>query len=226
MATPYVTIIRNAVTSTQDLATEMLSVHGQPVLVVAAAQTAGRGRGGNEWWQATRAVASSLALPGGHLEVTETFSLAVGLAVRSAIADTTGILVDLKWPNDLLLGDTKVGGILVERDQARTVVGCGLNLFWPNAPVGAGALLAADPGERLGRSISERWATEVLERAGRWDRDEYIDACSTIGAQVTWQPSGSGTVVTVDERGGLVVTTESGQTVLRSGDVSTVRTVR
>lgn len=225
MATPYVTVVRNAVTSTQDLAAEMLDTSWQPVLVVAAEQTTGRGRGGNDWWQATRAVAASLAIPERRLEIDETFSLAAGLTVRSAVFDIVGVVVDLKWPNDLLRGDGKVGGILVERKSAKTVVGCGLNLFWPDAPAGAGALLDEDPGAEVGRAISERWAVTLLASGGRWDRGRYLDACSTVGAEVTWQPSGRGTVVTIDESGGLVVATEEGTTVLRSGEVSTVRRV-
>ena len=223
MATPYVTVVRNAVTSTQDIAAEMLQTSSVPVLVIAANQSAGRGRIGNEWWQATHAVAASLAIPNDLFAIDDTFSLAVGQAVRSSIAEVLSVVVDLKWPNDLMLAGQKVGGVLVERNGERSVVGCGLNLYWPDAPEGAGSIVDVDPGETAGRAISEGWAAAVLESKGRWNRDDYLQACSTIGAEVTWQPSGYGTVVTVDELGGLVVATESGEVILRSGEVSTIR---
>ena len=82
MATPYVTIIADEVRSTQDVAAAELQDSDHAVLIVASRQTAGRGRSGNEWWQAPRAVAASLAFLPGALAVDETFSLAVGLAVR------------------------------------------------------------------------------------------------------------------------------------------------
>lgn len=225
MATPYATIVRNVVGSTQDLAVAELRRSDRPVLVVAAEQTSGRGRGGNEWWQASRAVAASLAFPPGTIRVAETFSLSVGLAVRAAIRQVVAVDVDLKWPNDLESSGCKVGGILVERSEERVVVGCGLNLYWPEAPPGVGALLATDPGVAAGREISELWAAAVLDDGGSWDRSAYLEACSTIGAEITWVPDGRGTAVTVDDRGGLVVETESGTVSLRSGEISAVRRV-
>ncbi len=223
MATPYVTIIRDVATSTQDLAAAEFDRKGGPALVVAAEQTQGRGRTGNEWWQATRAVAASLAFAAGAPHVDETFPLSVGLAVRSAIQAATAVTVDLKWPNDIELHALKVGGILVERSEGRVVVGVGLNLFWPDAPGDAAGILAEDPGPELGRTISESWASSVLEPGFGWDRNAYVAACTTVGRSVTWDPDGSGTVLTIDESGGLVVDTGRGEVTLRSGEVRTIR---
>jgi BirA family biotin operon repressor/biotin-[acetyl-CoA-carboxylase] ligase len=66
-------------------------------------------------------------------------SLATGLAAKSAIAEVTGVEVDIRWPNDLLIGSKKCGGILVEtaitpeqENSAATlryaVIGIGINL--------------------------------------------------------------------------------------------------
>ncbi len=223
MATPYVTIVRDVVSSTQDLAASELISSPVPILVVAHEQTRGRGRLGNDWWQAPRAVAASLALPAHWFSVRDTFTLAVGLAVRDAIGVVCDVVIDLKWPNDLEMGGRKVGGILVERDEDRVVVGCGLNLFWPDAPESAGGLLSNDPGADLGVTISQAWASRVLAGEGRWDRRAYLDACSTVGAMVTWEPDGRGWATDVDENGALVVGTGSGELRLRSGEVHTVR---
>ncbi len=223
MATPYVTILRNVVGSTQDLAADEFRHSSRPVLVVAARQTAGRGRSGNEWWDASRAVAASLAFSAALFPIEETFPLAVGQAVRAALSSAIAVDVDLKWPNDLELAGCKVGGILVERSEERVVVGCGLNLYWPEAVAGTAGLLPADPGPHAGKEISELWANAVLAAAGAWDRSTYLEACSTLGAEITWEPAGRGTVMTVDDRGGLVVDTDNGTVVLRSGEVRTIR---
>jgi BirA family biotin operon repressor/biotin-[acetyl-CoA-carboxylase] ligase len=223
MATPYVTIVRNVVGSTQDLAVSELARSVVPVLVVAHEQTTGRGRSDNEWWQATRGIAASLAFGTERFDTNESFPLSVGLAVRAAVAEVLAVGVQLKWPNDLEVDGRKVGGILVERTDHHVVVGCGLNLYWPEAPGPAGGLLDTDPGPDRGVVLSHVWAGRVLETEGGWDHAGYLEACSTIGAEVTWRPDGRGTAVTIDDRGGLVVNTESGRVTLRSGEVHTVR---
>ncbi|MDJ0925418.1 MAG: biotin--[acetyl-CoA-carboxylase] ligase [Acidimicrobiia bacterium] len=230
MATPYVTIVADEVTSTQDVAARELENSTQPVLIVASRQSAGRGRSGSEWWQAPRAVAASLAFRNDAVPVPASFTLAVGLAVHEAIATEAGVAVMLKWPNDIELAvgaapGGKVGGVLVERDAARTVVGCGLNLWWPQPPSGAAGLVAEDPGEALGERISRRWAQLLLAMGGAWNRAAYREVCSTLGERVTWEPTGEGTAVDVDEDGGLIVATETGRVTLRSGEVATVRRV-
>jgi len=83
---------------------------------VADEQTAGRGRGGHSWHSTPGdgLYVSVLAKPGLPLRETLWISLATGLAVQSAIRPVTGVAVDIRWPNDLLLGGRKCGGILVE----------------------------------------------------------------------------------------------------------------
>ena len=224
MATPYVTIVRNVVASTQDLAASELSRSGRPVLVVAREQTSGRGRSGRVWHQAPQAVAASFAFPTEGVGVGDAFSLTVGLAVREAIKATTGVEVGLKWPNDIQVDGRKVGGILVEMDEQRVVVGCGLNLVWPDPPEGIGALLTSSPSPDLARILSEGWVERVLSAGDSWDREAYVQACTTIGTRVTWEPGGTGMAVGVDQDGGLVVDSPEGRRVLRSGEVRAVRT--
>ncbi|MCP3995507.1 MAG: hypothetical protein GY722_10640, partial [bacterium] len=129
------------------------------------------------------------------------------------------------WPNDLEVEGAKVGGILVERNEQRVVVGCGLNLFWPDAPATGGALADADPGPDVGGRIARAWVDQLLAAGGGWDRSEYLAACSTVGAEVTWKPDGRGSVETIDDRGGLVVATAHGRVTLRSGEVRRLRPV-
>ncbi len=225
MATPYVTIVRDVVGSTQDLAAAKLADVGRPVLVVAHEQTAGRGRTGNPWWQAERAVAASLAMPHGLLDIDGSFSLAVGLAVREAVGERLGSVVGLKWPNDIVRDGLKVGGILVEIDDGGVVVGCGLNLFWPDSPERVGALCEEDPGAELGLELSQGWVGRVLGPGFAWDGEAYRAACETLGSRIEWAPAGAGVAVGISDDGGLIVETEVGRVTLRSGEVRTIRSV-
>ncbi|HUG74431.1 MAG TPA: hypothetical protein VMM81_01995, partial [Acidimicrobiia bacterium] len=135
--------------------------------------------------------------------------------------------VRLKWPNDLVRGGSKVGGILVESDGDLVVIGMGVNLYWPSPMEGAAALFSEDPGNDESRSFAVRWALEAVTRLDRgpddWGRDEYQRSCTTLGTEITWDPDGSGRAIGVDDRGGLIVETREGTVVLDSGEVSHVR---
>ena len=83
---------------------------------VADEQTAGRGRAGHRWHSAAGEglYVSVLVRPPLPMRAALKLSLSTGLAVRAAIRESTGLAADLRWPNDLLLGGRKCGGILVE----------------------------------------------------------------------------------------------------------------
>jgi BirA family biotin operon repressor/biotin-[acetyl-CoA-carboxylase] ligase len=131
----------------------------------------------------------------------------------------------LKWPNDVLLDGAKVGGILVERNESTTVIGLGLNLWWPDPPDGAGALFGADPGESARNEIGALWGAELMELLDGegWPRDAYREVCATLGRQITWEPDGEGKARDVAEDGALLVETGSGSEKLYSGGVHHIR---
>jgi len=208
-------------TSTQDVAAA--SYAGTPVLVVAQRQTDARGRSGARWESAPRSLAMSLAFPlAWPRSMWPQVALAVGLTVAKAIEGTS-----LKWPNDVLLGAKKVGGILAEADDDHVVVGVGLNLWWPGAPTGYGSVYEGDPGPERAPALAAEIARELLSKvalgAGDWGLDEYRSLCVTIGTDITWEPSGVGRVVGVTDSGALLVETPSGMAELVSGEVRHVR---
>lgn len=211
--------------STQDEA--RLTYAGTPILVIAARQTAGRGRRGRAWETAPRALAASLAFaPAWPESAWPRLTLAAGLAACGALGG--GVL--LEWPNDLVRGGAKVGGLLTEASGAVVTVGLGANLYWPRPTVGgAGALYEQDPGPEAARDLATVWAADLLARVaagpGEWGVREYSAACTTLGRQVTWEPAGRGRAVAVREDGGLVVETPAGRRVLYAGEVHTVRPV-
>jgi BirA family biotin operon repressor/biotin-[acetyl-CoA-carboxylase] ligase len=105
---------------------------------VADEQTAGRGRGGHSWHSAAGngLYVSAIVRPEMGLAEALWLSLATGLAAQRTILESTGVQADIRWPNDLLIGTKKCGGILVETGThpgtpARlryAVIGIGINV--------------------------------------------------------------------------------------------------
>ena len=222
MATPLLIEHLCLVDSTQSEAVDRFA--GRPVLVSALGQHAGRGRSGADWQNADRSVAASLAFqPGWPMDFLARVTLVAWLAATDVLPDSVG----LKWPNDIMIGESKVGGILTEASDPVVVVGLGLNVYWASPLAGAGAVHASDPGEAHAHRIAERWALSLLDRvtAGPTglSRDEYIQRCVTIGRAIEWEPKGSCTAIGVDEDGALLVETDAGVQALSSGGVRHVR---
>jgi BirA family biotin operon repressor/biotin-[acetyl-CoA-carboxylase] ligase len=196
-------------------------------------QTAGRGRLDRRWEAppgSNLLVSIVVApIPSVPVEVTHRIGLAAVAAVRRFVDPDVGATVGLKWPNDVLLDDRKLAGILAQRVPGRdaVIVGMGLNVRW--APDGAATLapVVADgsitPAQLLAALLAELDALPA-DVAARY-RDELV----TIGRSVRVElPSGAdalhGRAVDVDDNGRLVVVDESGaRHELDVGDVVHVR---
>ena len=228
MATPYETLVLERTTSTQDEV--RLRADALPLLVVADRQTSGRGRSGAGWDTAPRALAASLGVrPSWPTSSWPLMTLMAGVAALRSLGDLACGMT-LKWPNDLMKGTHKLGGILTEASGGLVVVGWGANLYWPDPPDGRGAVFRTDPGPEAAKTVACRWADELLgmlsNEADDWPYDEYRRRCSTIGQEVTWVPDGKGKAVDVTRKGGLVIATSRGSVTLTSGAVSEVRHYR
>ena len=218
MATPYLQLRLEEVSSTQDVARAQFD--DLAVVVIASSQTGGRGRSGAVWKTAPRALAVSLAFRRREGD-RRPFSLMAGVAACRALGEDGC----LKWPNDILLGGRKVGGILVEEIEGVVVVGTGVNLWWPDSPEEIGALYEFDPGPNRHGEISALWAAEMMSLLDTdgWPLEEYRRLCSTLGREITWEPAGSGVAVEVSDDGELIVETQDGRHAIRSGAVRHVR---
>ena len=113
-------------------------------VVVADEQTAGQGRHGHSWHSPPGAgLYCSIVL-----EPTPLLTLALGLATAHVIPATC----DLRWPNDVMIGDRKVAGILVNLVQGRAIAGIGINLnqttFPPDLPATSIRLATGRPIDR------------------------------------------------------------------------------
>ena len=225
MDTRHETLILDRTTSTQDEVWKRIG--SRPLLVVARLQTRGRGRSGSRWSNASRSLAASIGLrPHWPTSSWPLLTLVAGVAALRALGDPARD-VTLKWPNDLMRGPLKVGGLLTEASGNTVVAGWGANLFWPDAPESTGALFDSDPGPEAGADIAVRWAEEFLRlsagESADWPSDEYRRRCSTLGRAVTWIPDGTGTAVDISQDGGLVVETDTGLRTLTSAAVTELR---
>ena len=125
--------------STNTTAVELLGplLDNAPALVLTSNQSAGRGRKGNPWWSSGGALTFSWVVDAAQLPVAverrSMVSLAAGLAVRDALLDMLpNCPFVLKWPNDVLIGNRKVCGILVEQhsvaQRQAVIIGIGVNV--------------------------------------------------------------------------------------------------
>ena len=143
-------------------------------VLIAEYQTAGRGRHGRTWTAPARSqIAFSLGVGAHGLPPTAWgwLPLLTGVAVADAVAATTGIEAGLKWPNDIQVGEGKLGGILAEMAGTLIVVGVGLNVTLT-------AQEAPDPRATsllmLGSTMTDRSAllggilAELTARIDRW----------------------------------------------------------
>lgn len=223
MATHYDIARLDEVASTQDVATEEALRRGRPMLVIADRQTAGRGRGDRTWIEPDHGLFSSYAYrsdwPSASVPL---LALCAAVAVRTAIAEVVGVSAACKWPNDLVIDERKVGGILPDASDGLITIGCGLNLAWEDPPEFATALLDAAPEPDLAPRLAIAWvdAFRRIVDAGpdAWPRDAYESACLTIGRRVRWD-GGEGVATGIGPDGHLVVEGAHGTVEVLSGAV-------
>ncbi len=236
-----VEVVDEAPSTNAELADRFRSGESEGLVLAAEHQTAGRGRLGREWVTPARSslTVSFLLVPDGvPAERWPWLPLLTGIAAAAAVRRVTGVEVSLKWPNDVLAGDHKLGGILLERVEhdgsAAAVVGIGINCAQTadELPVPEATSLAIVTGAPVDRSALLTALVEELEgrydawRAGSDLRAAYLELCTTPGQQVQVAVPGgevTGEAVDVDEAGRLVVRTEAGEERLGAGDVVHVR---
>lgn len=203
------------------------------------AQTGGRGRRGRTWAApAGRNLTLSVAVVGARYQpVMLLVPLAAGVAAAEGLARVAGVDVGLKWPNDLVVGDRKLGGVLCEAvlDGARfvgAVVGVGLNVnslpdefpaMVRDRVVSVAELRGADTAlGALAGAVRERIAATVTRLAGG-DREGVLADWSardaTAGRRIS-HDGATGIALGIDADGGLRMRMDDGtERVARSGEV-------
>lgn len=210
------------------------------LVLVTEHQTAGRGRLDRAWETPARSslTFSVLLRPDVPAADWTWLPLLTGYAVQAALADRLPDIA-LKWPNDVLVEDRKVAGILVERVETPSgpmaVVGTGINVdqTLDELPVALATSVVLETGEPVDRTEllgmvlgSLHGLQGLLGDLGAL-RSAYADVCSTLGRTVDVHlPSGEvrrGEALDVGAGGALVVSTADGTFTVAAGDVVHVR---
>lgn len=228
------------ISSTNDCA---LSLGSEGAVVIADAQTAGRGRRGHTWFSpAGSGLYVSVVLAPRRARVdadrsVKLLTLAAGVAIAEGIEAATGLRADLKWPNDLQFGGRKTGGILAEAcgsPAALVVVGYGINVArcaYPPAVGDRATSLEREAGRPIDRlqvlgetltGLAARYA-DLID--GRYDA--ILDAWrsrapAAVGARVSWTTTGgpmTGVTEGIDAEGALLVRTREGAERIVAGEL-------
>lgn len=210
------------------------------LVVVAEHQTSGRGRL-DRAWEVPRGSAltfSILLRPDLPPTSWTWIPLLTGYALHAALADRIPE-VTLKWPNDVMVGDHKIAGILVERVETdlgpAAVIGIGLNVNQTREelPTDTSTSLRVELEESFDRSdllvqvLGSFKALLPLVEQPDVLRAAYVDVCSTVGRVVDVHlPGGAtqrGEALDLDSSGALVLSTGDGTFAAHAGDVVHVR---
>ncbi len=226
----------------------------EALLVIAIEQRSGRGRHGKSWRSPPGGLYMSYVPPGELVperpsDISPLAALAVADAVDAVLVreGVRGAKATLKWPNDVVVGDGKVAGVLVQSSVAeggapRTVVGIGVNVNtvvhldegptggeWPAGP----ASLREVTGHPIGlQEVLVEVVARLVERLRKGldagDVGEFRDRCRTLGAPVAFTEGGRrvvGLAVDVSEDGcALLVRVDEGEVRrLTAGEVRHVR---
>jgi len=166
--------------STQPVAS-ILAEAGAPsgTAVVADQQTAGIGRQGHSWHSETGSglYVSLILYPPIEPATRPVLTLALGLATVEAIGRVAGVQCDLRWPNDVMLNDRKVAGILVQLTGNAAIAGIGINVnheTFPAEIAGLATSICISTGQRYDRADllialleSANGFSKMLEEAGK-----------------------------------------------------------
>lgn len=227
------------VPSTNDLAA-VLAERGarEGCVVVANGQSAGRGRQGRSWASPPGAglYVSIVLRPAKH--ALPLLTIAAGVGVADGIQIATGLVPDLKWPNDVFVSGRKTAGVLAEATSSAAgicvVVGFGINVS-PAAYPPEVAARATSLERELGRAVDRglllaECLCGLAERyqdltGGR--RDAVVEAwrgraASMRGRRVQWNEAGrarEGLADSIDDTGALVVRTNAGLARVTAGEV-------
>jgi BirA family biotin operon repressor/biotin-[acetyl-CoA-carboxylase] ligase len=204
-------------------------------------QSAGRGRGAHGWQSAAGQglYVSTLLRPEFAAARLPWLPLVAGLAAANAIEAVAGLNIDLRWPNDLLIGQRKAGGILVEAHSEGTsvtyaVVGIGINVHQQNFAPGLSTpatSLDVEAGRRISRQSLLVALLKSLEQEALALADGHApDSIRTrIAQHSTWitgrdvevhgPQTCTGITAGLDESGFLLVTTNTGTIRIQTGGI-------
>lgn len=210
---------------------------GAGTAVVADEQTAGLGRLGRRWHseKGSGLYFSVVLRPRFTIESFPALTLAVGLAVRRAIEEETQLTCDLRWPNDLLLGERKCAGILIQAEGDAIIAGVGINVNHVELPAELAAIatsLRAEAGRTFERETLlaaalraiDGWCAAIATEGIQPVLDAFAGASSFVtGRRVRAEAGSEGVTAGLDRQGFLLLRQNNGEVIkILAGGVRTV----
>jgi BirA family biotin operon repressor/biotin-[acetyl-CoA-carboxylase] ligase len=211
-----------------------------PFLVLAERQTAGRGRRGRKWVSpfAENVYYSLVLRIDGGMRQLEGLSLVVGLAVLQTLRELGIAAAGLKWPNDVLVGQKKIAGILLElvgdpADVCHVVLGVGINVNmqsadevdqqWTSMRLESGKLfdrnqLAARLGEMLQQYLARHQSGGFLAIQSEWEQNHLWQGRSV--SLIAGVNQIDGEVLGIDGQGALRLKVDGVEKVFSGGELS------
>ena len=203
------TFFFDSIYNTQEFALEELN--SEPILVISFHQEKGKGTSNRSWFNADQSLACSFAFNIGDNQLDETLiPLLSGQCFTEVLSKPP---IFLKWPNDLIVNDLKVGGVLVERVGEKICIGIGINYFWKNPTVpNAGALFNEVQEDESIKDHAIKWAQKVYESVTKnsFSLERYKAKLQTLGKVVEY-PEGRGWAEDINENGSLRIKTTEGE---------------
>ncbi len=215
------------VTSTLDIA-HPLAHGGAPAgtMILAERQTTGRGRNGRSWASENGAGIWMTLIERPRDEAAlEVLSLRVGLAAARALEAFTNGALYVKWPNDLMLDDGKLGGVLIEsrwrEERVEWIaIGIGINCRAPEGVEHARALRAGTDRVATVAALVPAVRTAAATRGALSDAELHEFERRDWARGRRCSAPHAGIVRGIDSRGGLVVRTAAGDVTARSGSLT------
>jgi BirA family biotin operon repressor/biotin-[acetyl-CoA-carboxylase] ligase len=211
-----------------------------PFIVVAERQTAGRGRRGRKWVSpfAENIYYSLVLRIEGGMRQLEGLSLVVGLAVMHTLRDLGISAAGLKWPNDVLVGQKKIAGILLElvgdpADVCHVVLGVGINVNmqltdevdqqWTSMRLESGKMfdrnqLVAELGRTLQRYLARHQASGFSAIQSEWEQNHLWQGRAV--SLVAGVNQIAGEVLGIDSQGALRLKVDGVEKVFSGGELS------
>jgi len=239
--------IYDTVSSTNTVALKLAGNTSEGAVVLADSQEKGRGRLGRAWLSppAVNLYMSVILKPDVDPQNITLITILSAVACADALRRTTGLHISIKWPNDLMIHDRKLGGILTEIRTERkgilfAIVGIGININTDlqEFPHDIRDIATSTLNETGRIFLREEITAEILNEMDRWykflnkmDRkpllDRWKELSSTLGRQVmvsTAHETLNGFAETIDDEGMLILRSFSGQVrKISSGDLTELR---
>jgi BirA family biotin operon repressor/biotin-[acetyl-CoA-carboxylase] ligase len=204
-----------------------LAEQGAPhgTAVVAESQSAGIGRHGHSWHSDDVGglyLSIILRIPGAAPCVT----LALGLAVQEAVDEVAGVAGDLRWPNDVMISERKVAGILVQAADEALIAGIGVNVNQPSFPPelrDTATSLRLETGQTFNMETMLQRVLTLSLRYVQLTRPAILrrfEECSSYARGKVVEVEGmTGITAGLDANGFLLVRTPSGVQTITAGGV-------